>query len=231
MRYFKYENTNHSVNTYEKDLYKSLSKEEKRIVRKDKLIRRFANAVGVIVFCLVFVLVCGSFEMTSFPSIFVLRLLCYIFVGLFIVCGFSFGVAAGLLTATFINKLTNDTATEIMQKYTCQRKNYLKDYYGIDEPYKVTKCYEASDKRFVGKDVCLFTKVGELRITVDMVNNYIQEESDLGCCAFRFDEIKVQESSFDNMVATEISDGENVFLLGRRAMGYIKSNVIDRNVN
>ena len=222
MRYFKYENTNHSVNTYEKDLYKSLSKEEKRIVRKDKIIRRFANAVGVIVFCLVFALVCGSFEMMSFPSIFVLRLLCYIFVGLFIVCGFIVGVATGLLTATFINKLTNDTAAEILLKYTCQRNNYLKDYYGIGEPYKVTKCYDASDKRFVGKDVCLFTKDGELRITVDMVNNYIQEESDLGCYAFEFDQIKVQESVFDNMIATEISDGENQFLLGRRAMGYIK---------
>ena len=37
MRYFKYENTNHSVNTYEKDLYKSLSKEEKSFLIPQEL--------------------------------------------------------------------------------------------------------------------------------------------------------------------------------------------------
>lgn len=61
---------------------------------------------------------------------------------------------------------------------------HLRDYYGLQEPYIITKCFDAADKKFQKHDVCLFVVGGELRITADLIHGFLHGERDLGCYAF-----------------------------------------------
>ncbi len=100
--------------------------------------------------------------------------------------------------------------------------SHLRAYYGIKEPYLITKCYEASDKRFTKKDICLYFAGGELRITADLVNGFQKAYKDIGCYAMTADELAVRSVPYENRYATELVAGDTHFLLGSRARKFIK---------
>ena len=66
---------------------------------------------------------------------------------------------------------------------------HLRRYYKLQEPYVVTKCFTATDKRFQNHDVCIFVVGDELRMTADLTRGFLYGERDLGCYAFKKEEI------------------------------------------
>ncbi len=72
---------------------------------------------------------------------------------------------------------------------------HLRAYYGVKEPYLITKCYEDSGKRFENKDICLFVSDGELRITKDLIKGFLHAERDVGCYTMTSDEISLKTVS------------------------------------
>ena len=109
---------------------------------------------------------------------------------------------------------------------------HLRDYYGIGDHYILTKCSDSSDKRFINHDVCIFVADGELRITTDLIKGFLYGDKDLGCYAFKKDEIKLIRKDNGKLMAVEIrakaKDEDDVaFLLSYRANGFIKKNLLN----
>ena len=103
---------------------------------------------------------------------------------------------------------------------------HLREYYELQEPCIVTKCYESSDKRFKNHDVCIFVVDDELRITTNLKHGFFHGENDLGCYAFKSDEISLFEQQGEKFLMTELKSGNTVFLLGYRAKAFIEKDFI-----
>ena len=117
--------------------------------------------------------------------------------------------------------------------YTCYPTYYygesvapFREYYGWTEPCVVTKCYDSSDKVFAKRDVCIFIADGELRISADLKHGFSFREKDLGCYAFKPDEISVNLINENNILITELKSNEVSFRLGRRAKSFIEKDFL-----
>ena len=91
----------------------------------------------------------------------------------------------------------------------------------------MTKCFDSTDRRFKNHDVCIFVFGDELRITTDLVRGFIHDEKDLGCYAFRKDEIRISKRINEERLILELSAGEIVFQLGYRAKRFIEDNILN----
>lgn len=108
----------------------------------------------------------------------------------------------------------------------------FRDYYGYTEENVVTKCFVSSDKKFSGKDVCLFWgKDGTLRLAADLKHGFLRANFDLGCYVFEKDEYEcISAAKSEYNIEDEgretrclLLKAENVrFLLGRRAFAFLK---------
>jgi len=107
-----------------------------------------------------------------------------------------------------------------------QACEHLREYYGLQEPCIVTKCYDASDKKFKNQDVCIFVADDELRITTNLKNGFFREEKDLGCHAFLRDEVTVTKIEGEKFLMAELRAGETTFLLNGCAKGFIEKNFL-----
>ena len=103
-----------------------------------------------------------------------------------------------------------------------QATRELRQFYGFQEPFLVTKCYRASDRRFDRHDVCLFLVDGKLRLTVNLHYGFFDLRRDLGCYEFDFGEITLLPSRHKDREAVELRFGEITFLLGRQAKPFIE---------
>lgn len=107
---------------------------------------------------------------------------------------------------------------ELLQK-GCQQQ---REFYGFREPFFVTKCFDAGDKRFRRHDVCLFMAEGELRLTVNLHYGFFDPARDLGCYAFSPEEVTLRMAQWKNHPALELTAGETTFLLGNKALPFLK---------
>ena len=103
----------------------------------------------------------------------------------------------------------------------------LREYYGLQEPCLVTKCYESSDKKFTNHDVCIFIVGDELRITVNLKHGFSRPEHDLGCYAFKAEEILLSEKQGEQYLMAELKVDNMEFLLGHRAKRFIERNFLE----
>ena len=100
----------------------------------------------------------------------------------------------------------------------------------MQEPYIVTKCFDATDKKFRNHDVCIFIVEDELRITTDLVHGFLHGERDLGCYAFKLNEIFLEKQQSGNHLVAELKADNTVFLLGYRAKGFIDKEFVAKSV-
>ena len=98
---------------------------------------------------------------------------------------------------------------------------HLRDYYQLKAPYIITKCFNSTDERFANHDVCIFVVGDELRITTNLVQGFLHGERDLGCYAFKKEEITLSKHNDGNHLIAELKANKIVFLLGYRAKGFI----------
>ena len=230
MRYFKYKGLKTTEKEAQKALFAELTKEEKRIVRKEKLL----DFLGLNVFFAVFL---GGFgfcvwglKQIPFPELLFEVIMRHIANFILGAAGFVLFFIIGALVSTPIYSKTSGQQL-IYQKYLAKACEHLREFYGLQEPCIVTKCYDASDKKFKDHDVCIFVVGDELRITTNLKNGFFHEEKDLGCHAFRRDEISLSKIEGTKFLMAELKAGDTVFLLGYRAKGFIEKHFLAEDGN
>ena len=231
MRYFRYKNTNKNINNALKEQYKTLTEDEKRTFRKEKSWRKFSTIVTFVVYFSCIVL--GVFLLKSIPLPNDKFLEALVIVGEVIV-GLILLIASGVLTAALTmplwKKVESFHIPSMKKEIFSKACKHLRDYYQLQEPHIITKCFESTDERFRNHDVCIFVVGDELRITTDLVRGFLHGERDLGCYVFRRDEITISKQQDGNHLVAELRVDDTVFLLGYRAKGFIDKNFIAKSV-
>ena len=231
MRYFRYKNTDKNINNALKEQYKTLTEDEKRTFRKKKRWQKFSTIVAHTVFicCIIaefFLLKSIPVPNDNFWEVLVI-------VGKVIV-GFILLIVSGGLTAILTIPLWKKVETfdiPLMKKEIFSKAcKHLRDYYQLQEPYIITKCFEATDKNFRNHDVCIFIVGNELRITTDLIRGFLHGERDLGCYAFKIEEITLLKRNNGMHLVAELRADNTVFLLGYRAKGFIDKFLNSKNV-
>ena len=222
MRYYKYKNTDKNINNALKEQYKTLTEDEKRTFRREKRWRKFSTIIFLVIY--ISLVVSGIFLLKSIPlpSAWFLEIL--VIVGEVII-GFILLIASSVLTVALTmplwKKVESFHIPSIKKEIFSKACKHLRDYYQLQEPYIITKCFDATDKKFVNHDVCIFVVGDELRITTDLVQGFLHGERDLGCYAFKKEEITLSKYNDGNHLIAELKADKIVFLLGYRAKGFI----------
>ena len=136
------------------------------------------------------------------------------------------GVVTVELTMPLWKKVKSFHIPSMKKNIFSKACGHLRDYYELQEPYIITKCFDASDKKFQNHDVCIFVVRDELRLTTDLVHGFLHGERDLGCYVFRRDEITISKQQDGNHLIAELKVGDTVFLLGYHSKGYIEKNFL-----
>ena len=231
MRYFRYKNTDKNVNNALKEQYKTLTENEKRTFRKKKRWQKFSTIVTLTVF--ICCIIAEIFLLKSIPVPNDNFLGVLVIVGKVIV-GFILLIVSGGLTAILTTPLWKKVETfdiPLMKKEIFSKAcKHLRDYYQLQEPYIITKCFETTDKNFQNHDVCIFIVGDELRITTDLIQGFLHGERDLGCYAFKTEEITLLKRNNGKHLVAELRADNTVFLLGYRAKGFIDNFLNSKNV-
>lgn len=229
MRYFRYKNTNKSRNNALKEQYKTLTENEKRAFRKEKCWRKLSSVVTMIVYFSCIIAGVFLINAISLPQTWFLKLLVVIGKAVF---AFAVIIVSGLisvaLTMPLWKKVESFRIPPVKKEIFSKACAHLRDYYELREPYIVTKCFDATDRKFQNHDVCIFVVDDELRITTDLVRGFLHGERDLGCYAFKRDEITVSKQENVNHLIAQLSADDTVFLLGYRAKGFIEKSFFEK---
>lgn len=226
MRYFKYKDTNETEKNALKEQYTSLTKDEKLALRKAKMLSK----VGTIIFFVVSIgcFLGGGFLIGQIPSSENLLLEILHFIGNIVL--WSITVIVGIVIggiAALPFWATETPKTHIMKrKLLSEACAHLREYYELQEPCLVTKCYESSDKKFTNHDVCIFIVGDELRITTNLKHGFFHGENDLGCYAFKTEEISLSKRRGEQYLMAELKADNIEFLLGYRAKKFIERNFL-----
>ena len=225
MRYFKYKGLQTTEKVALREQYKALSKEEKRLVRKD----RFLNTLGNVVFYTIFIVSFGccfwGLKQIPIPENLFEVIMCHI--GKFILGAVALFLCITISALVALPIFSNNEGRQLIyQKFLAKTCEHLREFYGLQEPCIVTKCYDASDKKFKNHDVCIFVVGDELRITTNLKHGFFYEERDLGCHAFLRDEITLTKIEGEKFLMAELRAGETTFLLAYRAKGFIEKNFL-----
>jgi hypothetical protein len=141
-------------------------------------------------------------------------------------------IACGVLTAKITSPLWTKAASFNVPKMKKEAFSkacwHLREYYQLKVPYIITKCFDATDETFKNHDVCIFVAEDELRITTDLVKGFLYGERDLGCYAFKRDEIIMSKLQNDNRLMLELKADNDIFVLGYRAKRFIDKNFIEK---
>lgn len=222
MRYFRYKHTGRVYNDAWKAEFVKLTKDEQKNVRRNKVLDKVGATV---LLCVMFACLIGcgiAINQIPKPERGLLLVL-YNFVKVLLwIVSFVFSGFVGYIVASPILKKITDTPYAFRQQALYEACAPLRKFYGLQEPYVLTKCFECSDEKFNNHDVCIFVHEDELRITTDLLRGFAYGDRDLGCYAFRPDEIILTKQEREGHLALELKADNVVFLLGYRAKGYIK---------
>ena len=228
MRYFKYKNTNKNINIALKEQYKILTEDEKRTFRKEKRWRKFSTIVSLIIY--ISCIVTGIFLIKSIPVPSAWLLEGLVIVGKVIV-GLIFLILGGVVTVELTmplwKKVKSFHIPSMKKNIFSKACGHLRDYYELQEPYIITKCFDASDKNFRNHDVCIFVVRDELRLTTDLVRGFLHGKRDLGCYVFKRNDITVSKQQDGNHLIAVLKAGDTTFALGYRAKGFIEKEFIN----
>lgn len=222
MRYFKCDL--HIDNSALKAQYHELSGQERRALRRAKVLSKLGTVIFVLVTALVLIAAFTVWKLfISKEEETVLLTIVNVMLGILWggACLVLAPMVAIFAAIPFWNKYpgTEKKEQRLLLSKGCVR---LKEYYGFCKPFLVTKCFDSTDRRFRRHDVCLFFVEGELRLTVNLHYGFFDSERDLGCYAFRREELQLQSVPHAGHPAAELKCGDTVFLLGIRAEKFIR---------
>ena len=136
-------------------------------------------------------------KMIPLPNHLVLRVL--VSAGLWIlgaVLMIPLAIFSCALTRPLWNKAERCSLPAIKKETLSKATLHLRNYYGLSQPYLLTKCFAAADEKWKNHDVCIFIVDNELRITTDLVHGFLYGERDLGCYAFKRSEIALSKQAY-----------------------------------
>ena len=130
MRYFKYKNTDKTVNNALKEQYKTVSDEEKRMIRKEKRWRKFGNAVSVIIYF--FSALVGGLLFALIPSpsgwfFYTLYIIGQVIV--FFILLIACAVLTANLTAPLWKKIDSIPVPSVKKEVLSKACEHLRNYY------------------------------------------------------------------------------------------------------
>lgn len=222
MRYFKCPPPAKAENEKFKKQHAELLIKEKAIKKKEKILHRIYWILFFVIFCSV--TVAGTWLVWQIPepkSILLcagLYLIRFISILVFMIYG---AIIAALVVSPLDKKIKN-TAKKLKKSTLDSASEYLRIYYGLTDAFVITKCYDATDRKFKNHDICLFVKDNELRLCTNLVNGLLNSDKDLGCYAFTKEEITLTERVTDKYTAAVLTCGETEFVLGKRARAWIE---------
>ena len=222
MRYFRYRHTGRVYNDAWKAEFAKLTKDEQKNVRKNKILQAIGTIAFFAVMIACFVGGCIAIKQIPKPERSLLLVLYYFVKVLLSIVNFGFSGFVGYMVALPILKKITDTPYAFRRQALHDACAPLRKFYGLQEPYVLTKCFACSDEKFNNHDVCIFVHEDELRITTDLLRGFAYGDRGLGCYAFQADEISLIKQEKEGHLALEMKAGNVVFLLGYRAKGYIK---------
>lgn len=229
MRYFRYQNTNKNLNIALKEQYKTLTEDEKRTFRREKCWRNFCTVVTLFIYCAF--IAAGVFLLKTIPQPHTWFLKLLVMSGMFLI-GLILLIAGGVLTVFLTIPLWKRVESfhipSIKKDIFSKACQHLRDYYRLQKPYMITKCFDSTDRKFKNHDVCIFIVGDELRLTADLVRGFLHGERDLGCYAFKRHEITLSKLQEGNHLIAELKAENTAFLLGYRAKGFIDKNFINK---
>jgi hypothetical protein len=223
MRYFRYDGPAANVSDL-KQHYAGLSAKEQARRRRFLWLHRLGTVVFWLVFLAAFIgfaLLIRKIDPVS-DSVLVVILHSVLLIGLGFVALILSAILGALAAAPLWGKKA-DCEKALRRKLLSQACGDLRQFYGFQEPFLVTKCYRASDRRFDRHDVCLFLVDGKLRLTVNLHYGFFDLRRDLGCYEFDLSEISLHPSEHKNRTAVELQVGETTFLLGQQAKSFIEN--------
>lgn len=227
MRYLQYKTSKRVLFHINKAYYQGLPTEKKRTFRKNKFWKILSTVVVYLV--LITCLTLGGTVIKSIPTMGstlwkILLMIAKVLLWCLLL------VLSMVITAVVASPILKkgeaycDPAmnTEMRSLLRCKQRKY----YGMTEPYLVTKCFDCTDNRFINHDVCIFVANDELCISADLVSRHASK--DLGCYCFRKDEIVLTRLQDENRFVLELKavngKEEVVFRLGYRAKSFIEKN-------
>ena len=233
MRYFRYKNTNKNIHIAFKEQYKALTEDEKRTFRKQKAWVKFAVVTFLVVYICCVLVGMYLLQLSPTPSNGALETLVIIgkVIGGLVWIFFVSSILSYRLTLPLWEKADTYNIPLMKKEIFSEACGHLRDYYKLQEPYIITKCFEATNPSFKNHDVCLFVVGDELRMTTDLVQGFLHGERDLGCYAFKRDEIFLSKQQNGKRLILELKAGDEAFLLGYRAKGFIEKNFIAKRTD
>ena len=227
MRYFKFNHTEPSdpSDLRTKTEYEMISSKEERSLRWKS---RLSALVGWTVFLVVFIgfiALAQLFEPGSEGKVWLF--FNEIWKGVWIVCGVVVAAVLGFLVWIPLSPKSDAAASRLKQIHASRRCEALRAYYGLIEPCLVTKCLDATDRKFSHHDICLFVVGDELRLTTNLKNGVFAGDKDLGCYAFTRDELTVTQVAREHYTAAELTADGMTFCLGIRAERFIRKHFLD----
>lgn len=230
MRYFRYKNTGETEMAAMKAQYTSFTAQEKRLFRKEKFLSKLTNVLFFAISIAFFIVFGFLISLIPEPESVWLSILSAIaevvlWIGSLIVSL----LIGGLIMMPFWDKI--DTSHRAVKREILSKAcAHLREYYELQEPCLVTKCYDSSDHKFVDHDVCLFVVRDELRITTNLKHGFFHGDKDLGCYVLDREEITVSEAVWDGHKATELKAGEVRFLLCFRGGRFVEKWLLEKTV-
>lgn len=227
MRYFKF---NHTEPCDPADLrveyeYEAVSSKEERSLRWKS---RLSALVGWAVFFIVFIgFIAWAQLFEPFSEGKGWLFFNAVLQGVWIVCGVVVAAVLGFLVWIPLSPKSDAAASRLKQIHASRRCEALRAYYGLIEPCLVTKCLDATDRKFIHHDICLFVVGDELRLTTNLKNGVFAGDKDLGCYAFTRDELTVTPVAREHYTAAELTADGMTFCLGIRAERFIRKHFLD----
>lgn len=232
MRYFRYKITSENFNQALKEHYKMLTADEKRIFKKEKAWTRCCSIAVCVLIAVFFAIGVYTYGLVPKPEEWFWKIISFIGnIVFYIALLIGSGIFAVILTKPLWKKADSYHLPAMKKEVFAKACAHLRKYYKLQEPYIITKCFHASDKKFANQDVCIFMAEDELRITKDLVHGFLNGEKDLGCYAFRRDEIGLFKKLEGKHLIAVLKAGDKEFLLGYRAKSFIEKNLIIRKEN
>lgn len=225
MRYFIFESSK-TENDILREQYKKLDKKEKQLFRRRNWSNRLFSGLITVVSIGAFAGCLWAIGYIQEPEQPVWLFLFSLLKIALIVCALVFSlVVCVFLSLVFGGKLELKKRA-IKKELLSKACTHLREYYELQDPCLVTKCYDSSDSKFVSHDVCLFVAQDELRITTNLLHGFFHGDKDLGCYALKREEIHLSQVQQEHYMATELKAEGVAFLLGAKAKGFIEKHYL-----
>lgn len=222
MKYFKFKNINKVQKIADKEFLASLGKDQEKKAIKSRRLKKILSFSGIALFFIVFGTMIYLITLIPKPDSTFLAIVygngC-VLLGIIALVGSVFVVAIPIVA--LMDKVDYNLP-KMRREFMAKACKPLREYYGVNKEYLITKCFDASNSIFINHDICIFKFNDEIRMTTDIINGFFNGDCDLGCYSINMDELKIYKDDFKSKRVTILEFGNEKFTIGIKAYSYIQ---------